>query len=61
MAVLQGLYKTVMAKANQLGVLVVKAAGNNGDDGPFRADAATVVRGEGMPGSVCIVCMGVEG
>eukprot|EP00775_Hariotina_reticulata_P009496 gene9496-9659_t len=37
-----GLYKTVMAKANRLGVLVVKAAGNNGDGGPFRADAATV-------------------
>jgi len=41
---LQGLYRAIMAKATRLGVLVVKAAGNSGGDGPFRADAATVVR-----------------
>lgn len=38
---LQGVYKAVMARARQLGVVVVKAAGNSGDEGPFTADVST--------------------
>jgi hypothetical protein len=40
---LQSVYSTVMRNALSKGVLVVKAAGNSGNDGPFTADVFTAV------------------
>jgi hypothetical protein len=40
---LQSIYQEVMRNAIMKGVIAVKAAGNSGDDGPFRADVATAV------------------
>jgi hypothetical protein len=37
------MYQRVMANAIAKGVLVVKAAGNSGTEGPFRADVSTAV------------------
>jgi len=38
---MQSVFKPVMENAIAKGVLVVKAAGNSGRDGPFNADVAT--------------------
>jgi hypothetical protein len=40
---MQSVYSTVMRNALRKGVLVVKAAGNSGSDGPFTADVFTAV------------------
>lgn len=39
----QSVYSSVMRNALRQGVLVVKAAGNSGEDGPFTADVFTAV------------------
>jgi subtilisin family serine protease len=39
----QSIYGSVMKNTIAKGVIVVKAAGNSGAEGPFRADVATAV------------------
>ena len=39
----QSIYTRVMENAIAKGVIMIKAAGNSGADGPFRADVATAV------------------
>jgi hypothetical protein len=41
LVLLQSVFNPVMSNAIKKGVVVVKAAGNSGRDGPFNADVAT--------------------